>query len=66
MDVLGLRLDTALQRLSAEGKPVRAVEVRSRKGGKGGDRRVIKVIETGTEAVVYWAAFQTETQNCKL
>ena len=60
MDVLGLRLETALSRLAAEGKPVRTVEVRSRKGSKGDDRRVIKVTETDTETVVCWSAFRTE------
>ena len=58
--VLGLDLETAQARLSAEGKPLRLVEVRSKKGGKGDDRRVIKTTETETETIVYWSAFKTE------
>ena len=60
MDVLGLPLNTALSRLEAEGKPVRTVEVRSKKGSKGDDRRVVKVTETDGETLVYWSAFLTE------
>ena len=60
IDVLGLPLDPAIERLKAEGKPIRLVEVRSRKGGKGSDRRVIKVAETDAETVVYWSAFKTQ------
>lgn len=59
-NVLGLDLDTALRRLEAEGKPVRLVEVRSKKGGRGDDRRVIKTTRTEAETVVFWSAFQTE------
>ncbi len=59
-NVLGLDLDTAIKLLETEGKPVRFVEVRSKKGGKGEDRRVIKTTETETETVVYWSAFKTE------
>ncbi len=58
--MLGLDLDTALRLLNADGKPVRLVEVRSKKGGKGEDRRVIKTAETEAETVVYWSAFKTE------
>ena len=58
--MLGLPLDPAIERLKAEGKPIRLVEVRSRKGGKGSDRRVIKVAETDAETVVYWSAFKTQ------
>ena len=58
--VLGLDLETAQARLSAEGKPLRLVEVRSKKGPKGADRRLIKVERTDAETVVYWSAFQTE------
>lgn len=60
MDVLGLPLNTALSRLEAEGKSVRTVEVRSKKGSKGDDRRVVKVTETDGETLVYWSAFLTE------
>ena len=35
--VLGLDLETAEKLLTAEGKPVRLIEVRSKKGGKGDD-----------------------------
>lgn len=59
-DVLGLRLSTALELLTAEGKTVRLVEVRSKKGGKGDDARVIKTTEADTETIVYWSAFKTE------
>ena len=59
-NVLGLRLVCAKERLEAEGKPVRFVEVRSKKGGKGDDARVIKTVETEAETVVYWSAFKTE------
>ncbi len=58
--VLGLDLNTAESLLSANGKPVRFVEVRSKKGGRGFDRRVIKTIETDAETIVYWSAFKTE------
>ena len=59
-NVLGLDLETAEALLKAEGKPFRLVEVRSKKGGKGDDRRVIKTTETDAETVVYWSAFKTE------
>ena len=59
-NVLGLDLETAETLLRTEGKPVRLIEVRSKKGGKGEDRRVIKTTETETETVVYWSAFKTE------
>ena len=58
--VLGLDPDTAVQRLSTEGKPLRFCEVRSKKGPKGTDRRVIKTTETDTEIILYWSAFRTE------
>ncbi|MBQ2201343.1 MAG: hypothetical protein II412_02115 [Clostridia bacterium] len=59
-NVLGLDLETAMKLLKAEGKPVRLVEVRSKKGGRGSDRRVIKTTEAESETVVYWSAFKTE------
>ena len=59
-NVLGLDLETAEALLRANGKPVRLVEVRSKKGGKGFDRRVIKTTRTESETVVFWSAFQTE------
>ena len=62
-NVLGLDLKTAETLLEAEGKPVRFVEVRSKKGAKGDDRRVIKTVETETETVVYWSAFRTEIKK---
>ncbi len=58
--MLGLDLETAEKLLTAEGKPIRLIEVRSKKGGKGDDRRVIKTTETDAETVVYWSAFKTE------
>ncbi len=58
-DVLGLDLKTAVALLETDGKAVRLIEVRSKKGGKGDDRRVIKTTETETETVVYWSAFKT-------
>ena len=59
-NVLGLDLETAEAVLKAEGKPIRLVEVRSKKGGKGDDRRVIKTTETESETIVFWSAFKTE------
>ena len=59
-NVLGLDLKAAEALLSADGKPVRFVEVRSKKGGRGVDRRVIKTVETDAETIVYWSAFKTE------
>ncbi len=61
--MLGWDLSAAEQRLRAEGKPVRLIEVRSKKGGKGDDRRVIKMTETDTETVVYWSVFKTEVDR---
>ena len=63
--VLGLDPDTAAARLSTEGKPLRFVEVRSKKGPKGNDRRVIKVTETDAETLIYWSAFRTEVTTQK-
>ena len=59
IDVLGLPLSIAAERLQADGMPIRLIEVRSKKGGKGSDRRVIKTTETEQEITVYWSAFQT-------
>ena len=61
--MLGLDLETAEKLLTAEGKSVRLIEVRSKKGGKGDDRRVIKTTETETESIVYWSAFKTEVDT---
>ena len=58
--MLGWELSAAEQRLRAEGKTVRLIEVRSKKGGKGDDCRVIKTVEAETETIVYWSAFKTE------
>lgn len=60
--VLGFDVDTAKKLFEAAGKPVRLIEVRSKKGGRGVDRRVIKTVETDTETVVYWSAFKTEIE----
>ncbi len=62
-NVLGLRVLAAKQRLEAEGKTVRTVEVRSKKGGKGDDARVIKTDETEQGTTLYWSAFRTEVQD---
>ena len=59
-NVLGWKLNAAKAQLNAEGKTVRLVEVRSKKGGRGSDRRVIKTTEAESETVVYWSAFKTE------
>ena len=59
-NVLGLPVSEAKSILRQEGKAVRFVEVRSKKGGRGEDCRVIKTIETETETIVYWSAFRTE------
>lgn len=61
-NVLGLPIQCARERLEAEGKPIRMVEVRSKKGGKGDDARVIRTVETEEETIVYWAAFQTQAK----
>lgn len=63
--VLGLDPDTAAALLAADGKPVRFVEVRSKKGSKGADRRVIKVAHADGETVLYWSAFATEVDEAK-
>ena len=62
-NVLGLRLVCAKERLEAEGKTVRTVEVRSKKGGRGDDARVVKTVDNDGETLVYWAAFQTQAKN---
>lgn len=62
-NVLGLRVLAAKQLLEAEGKTVRTVEVRSKKGGRGCDARVIKTDETEQGTTVYWSAFQTEIKK---
>lgn len=62
-DVLGLPLDRATDLTSAQGKSVRLVEVRSKKGGKGDDRRVIRCTEEDGTTVLYWSAFQTTIQD---
>ena len=59
-NVLGLSVHEAAAILEREGRTVRLVEVRSKKGGKGDDRRVIKTVEAETETIVYWSAFKTE------
>ena len=59
-NVLGLPVLEAKAILEREGKAVRLAEVRSKKGGKGADARVIKTTETETETIVYWSAFRTE------
>lgn len=58
--VLGLPVPEATAILERGGKAVRLIEVRSKKGGKGEDRRVIKTVETETGTIVYWSAFKTE------
>ena len=62
-NVLGWELARAEAQLTADGKTVRRIEVRSKKGGKGSDRRVIKTTETEGETVVYWSAFRTEIKE---
>ena len=61
-DVLGLSPNCAKERLEAEGNTVRMVEVRSKKGGRGDDARVIRIAETDAETVIYWSAFQTRAK----
>ena len=63
IDVLGLGLTCAAERLKAEGKPIRLIEVRSKKGGKGDDRRVVKTTETDEEITVFWSAFRTGIES---
>jgi hypothetical protein len=62
-DVLGRPVSEATAILEREGKAVRLVEVRSKKGGKGDDARVIRTAESETETVVYWSAFKTEVDR---
>jgi hypothetical protein len=59
-NVLGLPVCEATAILEREGKAVRLIEVRSKKGGKGDDRRVIRTVETEAETLVYWSAFKTK------
>ena len=61
--MLGLPVCEATAILEREGKAVCLIEVRSKKGGKGDDRRVIKTTETETESIVYWSAFKTEVDT---
>ena len=58
--MLGLPVKEAASILEREGKTLRFVEVRSKKGPKGDDRRVVKTVETERETIVYWSSFQTE------
>jgi len=64
-DVLGLPLERAEALLKEAGYAVTAVEVRSRKGIEGGEKRVVRQREypgaVGERRVeVTWAAFQTD------
>ena len=61
--MLGLPVSEATAILERGGRAVRLVEVRSKKGSKGEDRRVIKTIETEAEMIVYWSAFKTEVDT---
>ena len=61
--VLGRGVAYAKERLEAEGKPVRTVEVRSKKGGKGDDARVINAVGTAEETIVYWSYFRTNAAS---
>ena len=56
----GLPVREATEILERGGRAVRLVEVRSKKGGKGADARVIKTVDSERETVVYWSAFKTE------
>ena len=58
--MLGLPVHEATAILEREGRTVRLIEVRSKKGGKGNDFRVIKTVDSERETVVYWSAFKTE------
>jgi hypothetical protein len=62
MEVLGFPLEKALQCLKGTGKQITTIEVRSRKGSKGDDSRVIRVVDKEDETIVYWAYFQTKTE----
>lgn len=61
--LLGLPVTEATAALEKAGTPYRLIEVRSKKGGKGDDRRVIKTVATDAETLVYWSAFKTEVDN---
>ena len=60
MNVLGIPLEIACERLLTAGKSMELIEVSCRKGSKGQDRRVIKVEEQGDRILIYWASFQTD------
>ena len=60
--VLGLPLKTAVERLQADGQTIVLVEVRSRKGSRGADARVIKTEPALNGTIVYWSRFSTTTE----
>lgn len=62
--MLGLELDTAVERLNQLGFEVELVEVRSRKGQQGNQNRVIKQEQTGdNRCKLSYSAFITETKQ---
>lgn len=60
MNMLGIPLESALERLKPLDQPIELVEVSSRKGSKGDDRRVIRVDIKDDRIIVYWSRFQTD------
>lgn len=60
-DTVGLRLDTACERLRACGYEVETVLVSSKKGQQGNELRVIKQELIGNRAIIYYSHFITQT-----
>jgi len=60
-DVLGYELHVALDILAREGDDVACVEVSSKKGVAGNQKRVVRVRRTGDlQLEVTWAVFRTD------
>lgn len=62
MNVLGLPLDIAVERLLPLGKRIETVEISSRKGSAGNDKRVVKAEELDSVIRITWARFQTDAE----
>ncbi len=62
MNVLGIPLDLALERLAPLGKRIETVELSSRKGSAGNDKRVVKVEELDNLIRITWSRFQTDAE----
>ncbi len=62
MNVLGLPLDIAVKRLRPLGKRIEKIEISSRKGSAGNDKRVVKAEELDSVIRITWARFQTDAE----